>query len=393
MATYAYQQNYYAAAEGYVKYNVSPDLGTPVAPGEKVTFSGVFKSRDFAIVQMEITLRLTDGTYVYAAKQAVSAKKNVETAFTFVLVVPEPQNSSFPASGRTVPLNVIFSLDHTTTSGDVLVPATTQQLTWLRYRINPEIKLANFYRYGIDETSGLYERKNDGIYCMCAGFQIALASGRTAADITVARITTSVQRGVVNLSSSVLTSALSAAGYVEQLGPSIFKGMSFTVDATHILTIEIGDAYDVAVGTVFLPRSFANMCLCNYITGGVCFGGFPKSTLYNPLFENYYPMKQYAGANFYNGIGNVQAGTIETLGNTSSGSYKDGSVTFPTPFAAGTVPIVVITFRSSSTAGTFGRCCVSVLSADNTGFSFRFFNGDSSNRSPDYNYIAYGVPA
>ena len=190
----------------------------------------------------------------------------------------------------------------------------------------------------------------------------------------------------------MLSSALSASGYTE-VEPGLFADMTFDPGFNYVLQIEIGDAYDVAVGKITLPRSFANMCLCNFKTGGVSFGGFPKSTEGNPLFENYYPMKQYANAGFYGGIDNVQAGYIDALGSTSSGSYKDGTVRFPKAFAAGTVPVVVIGFQYTSTAGSPGDMSVAVVSTTNTGFSFRFYNGNSSARNPAYSYIAFGVPA
>lgn len=390
--TYAYQQNFYEGASvGYVKYNVTPDLGTPVAPGETIVFTGVAYSKNYAAAKVDLQLQLESGSTAATASAAVSIPKAKATAFEIRLVMPAAK-SFFPTDGRTLLMNVEFGISRSDGSGDVLTATTTQQAVWLRYRINPQIVQADFFRYGIDPNTQLYERKNDGLYCMCSMLKIKLGSGYTVSDITVAQITTEVQRSVINIPASTLATAL-ADGYSEQTGPQLFAWTEFATDTNYKLTIVIGDEYDVAVGHAVLPRSFANMCLCNFITGGVCFGGFPKSALYNPLFENYYPMMQYAGANFYNGIGNIQAGLIETLGNTSSGSYKDGSVTFPKPFAAGSVPIVVISFRSSSTAGTFGRCCVSVLSTDNTGFTFRFFNGDSSARSPDYTYIAFGVPA
>ena len=41
MAVYAYQQNDRGGAStGYVRYNVSPDVGQSVAPGEVITVSG-----------------------------------------------------------------------------------------------------------------------------------------------------------------------------------------------------------------------------------------------------------------------------------------------------------------------------------------------------------------
>ena len=48
MATYNYQQNIWEGASyGYVKYNISPDLGTPVSAGTTITIVGqaYFKNR------------------------------------------------------------------------------------------------------------------------------------------------------------------------------------------------------------------------------------------------------------------------------------------------------------------------------------------------------------
>ena len=84
----------------------------------------------------------------------------------------------------------------------------------------------------------------------------------------------------------------------------------------------------------------------------------------------------------------VQSGHVGALGNTSAGAYKDAAVTFPRAFAA--APVVVVGFETASTAGTFGRCCVSVVSATTTGFTLRFFNGDSSNRNPGFTWVAVG---
>lgn len=82
----------------------------------------------------------------------------------------------------------------------------------------------------------------------------------------------------------------------------------------------------------------------------------------------------------------IKAGAISALGNTAPGEYKDGSHSFASPFMI--PPTVVICFNSTSTSGTFGRCTVAVKSVTENGFSFRFFNGDSSNRNPDFTWIA-----
>lgn len=89
---------------------------------------------------------------------------------------------------------------------------------------------------------------------------------------------------------------------------------------------------------------------------------------------------------------NVRAGHIDAVGNTASGNYVDVPVTFSTAFSAGITPTVVVGFSTTSTAGTFGRCSCAVVTGavTNSGFTLRFFNGDSSNRNPAFDYIAIG---
>ena len=95
----------------------------------------------------------------------------------------------------------------------------------------------------------------------------------------------------------------------------------------------------------------------------------------------------YGHSHFLEDCG-VQQGHVGALGNTAAGAYKDASVTFPKPYAS--APVVVVGFETASTAGTFGRCSVAVVSATATGFTLRFFNGDSSNRNPGFTWIAAG---
>lgn len=84
----------------------------------------------------------------------------------------------------------------------------------------------------------------------------------------------------------------------------------------------------------------------------------------------------------------IQTGLVVGDENVAGGSYKDYPVTFNREFSV--IPNVVVGFESSSTAGNFGRCSCAVLlnSATTTGFTIRFFNGDSSNRNPCFNWIA-----
>ena len=86
----------------------------------------------------------------------------------------------------------------------------------------------------------------------------------------------------------------------------------------------------------------------------------------------------------------VQSGRI--AGTTvSHGGYKDVSVTFPKAFYA--APIVVVSFETESTAGSFGRCAVAVTgTVTATGFTARIYNGDTTDRVPRVSWIAVGTP-
>lgn len=80
-----------------------------------------------------------------------------------------------------------------------------------------------------------------------------------------------------------------------------------------------------------------------------------------------------------------ESGTI-TGSSVSANSYKDYNVTFSKSFSS--APIVTASFQSTSTAGAFGNCTLGIVSTTATGFTVRVFNGDSSGRAPNINWIA-----
>lgn len=87
----------------------------------------------------------------------------------------------------------------------------------------------------------------------------------------------------------------------------------------------------------------------------------------------------------------IQCGTSEAK-NVGSSSVEDRTVTFPIPYAADTIPVVLVSFTSGSSAANFGRLNIAVASATNTEFTCRIFNSDSSTRVPGFNWIAIGTP-
>ena len=85
----------------------------------------------------------------------------------------------------------------------------------------------------------------------------------------------------------------------------------------------------------------------------------------------------------------IRSGTIPST-SVSAGSYADVPVTFNNPMAG--KPKVVIGLLSASTSPELGLFSVAALSESATGFTCRFFNGNSSGyRLPEARWVAiYG---
>ena len=85
-------------------------------------------------------------------------------------------------------------------------------------------------------------------------------------------------------------------GYVQynispDIGTPISAGTTVTITGNnYTITFTIGDAYDKAVFSVLIARSFANMHLSGVPTGGVAFGKFSSAQPDQPLFECAYPI-------------------------------------------------------------------------------------------------------
>lgn len=136
-------------------------------------------------------------------------------------------------------------------------------------------------------------------------------------------------------------------------------------------------------------KAYKSDCVLNVERFGVAVGMLSSGTEQAPKLESAFP------AHFYGGIRNFRTGTVEVSASLAAGSYRDAAVTFDPPFEPGTVPFVIVGFRTSSTAGAFGRCCAAVLTGSVTheGCTLRCYNGDSSARNPSLDWIAFGTPA
>lgn len=89
---------------------------------------------------------------------------------------------------------------------------------------------------------------------------------------------------------------------------------------------------------------------------------------------------------FVNKKGYTASGTA-TFGSVAANATADVTVSFGVTFPDN--PIVLCCLSSSSAAGAFGKCACSVVSTTKTGATLRFFNGDTSARSPGVIWVAF----
>lgn len=78
--------------------------------------------------------------------------------------------------------------------------------------------------------------------------------------------------------------------------------------------------------------------------------------------------------------------TVEV--SIAGNAVTDKSMTFPETFIS--TPFVMTQMNSKSSSANMGYVSHSAIDASTTGFTFRWFNKDTSSRSPRYGYIAIG---
>lgn len=293
MPTYAYQLNFFeGASHGYVKYNISPDFGTPIAPGEPVTITGQMYNNEFKTKYFYVGTSAPGENRTYGFSKTVSKG----STSTFTMTFPMWTLSNGWGQNRVKDANIYFGFEDSGGNGAETNTATAQKITYLSYRISPVITKAEFERYML---SGSTYVPNDEGTKLVGDLSLSLASGYGVGDITIASVSVvddsdSPQTQTVSISSAVLTSALSSGGYTET-SPGLFSSLTFNTAYNYTLTFSIGDAYDTATAEVLVSRAFANVHLSGAENGGVAFGKFSSATDNSPLFECVYPA-QFSGA-------------------------------------------------------------------------------------------------
>lgn len=76
---------------------------------------------------------------------------------------------------------------------------------------------------------------------------------------------------------------------------SFVLGNKFSNSTDWGFLLYFGDKYENITAASSIFKAFANMHLSGAANGGVCFGGFSKSTYEQPMFECYYPAYFYGG--------------------------------------------------------------------------------------------------
>ena len=286
---YAYQQNIWEGASyGYVKYNISPDLGTPVSAGTTIIVTGQAYFKERANKSLEISTEA--GNTRRSAYINVNIAKATVTTFTLMFQMWELSDAWGTSRVVNAGLNFTFwSAANCGGNGDETFNTSGQAISYLTYRISPAAKSVDFERYSLSGST--YVKNDEGSYVL-GKLAISLAEGRTVSDITVAQVVITDDAGTSQtktISTSVLTAALSANGYVEA-SPGLFASISFNTGRNYTLTFTIGDTYDKAVFSVLVARAFANLHLSGLTTGGVAIGKFSGATQDNPLFECAFPI-------------------------------------------------------------------------------------------------------
>lgn len=150
---YKYQQNLYeGAAQGYVKYDISPAPGTYVAPGERVTISGQAYHRDAAvygvIVEMHVGDEWTDPDnyrFSVAAEKAVKIAKGKTGTFSVSFTLTERAAQILgEGMGRAFDAQIGFVLadDSTLSGGWSTGRSAAQKVSILKSRTAPVIESA-----------------------------------------------------------------------------------------------------------------------------------------------------------------------------------------------------------------------------------------------------------
>lgn len=375
MATYKYTQfGGNSVKDAYVKYNISPEFGTLIFPGDVITISGQAFARDMAIKSIALCAKWTSSAMGY---KNVSIAKNKVGNFSLKVTVPEEAFDELNRRYGMLDESVSFELYP---QNDMEYEETyygcasingyddrAQTLSLCKYELAPQIIQMDFQR-GAD-IDGLYKISNDGRTGICRDLKFSIDEQANANDITICTIdvidTTNAETNQVSLNSEQIIGALTQSGLTEENTQAsikiILSGIDFNPIHSYRLEMKLGDEISITQRTDMIEISFANLHLSGASTGGVAMGMFSTATEGDPKFESAYP------AHLYGGLGEE---TIKIIGNVI---YPVGSVFFctdeiqPVEVFGGTWEQIkdrfIVAAGNSYTEGSTGGSATSLFSA------------------------------
>lgn len=157
MATYKYQQNFYdGSSAGYVKYNISPDLGTYISPGESFTITGQVYCKGHAVKTIGLMLCADSDTFsssgIYeAATKDVNVSKGKVGTFSITTAFYNDISRLDSSGGRAFSAYIQFDISDGESS-DGTVKSTSQAITVLKTRLAPTITSVNLVDNGNEKT-------------------------------------------------------------------------------------------------------------------------------------------------------------------------------------------------------------------------------------------------
>lgn len=380
---YKYKQVFLSNANGgSIEFNVEPDFGATIAPGDTITIVGQAYSKSYAIKRLAVYFNSINpvktasgydiGSALASQEFSVNFPRGKTTAFSLALVVPELAGTAY----NVVPW-MIFDVFGASTSNIMTAQSNDQTYNWVRYRIGPQIQRFSVQRCDADGASN-----NEGSKLKITGLQGIVLNG-TASDVTTCNIV--ISGGDLTSPVTVSVPVASMLAGISENAPGILASYTFSPTQAYTLTANFAAGTESAPPFVVeVSYAFANLHLAGCKTGGVAFGMFSTAVENSPKLESNYPL--YA----YGGIANIVGGRTEQI-TVGGDAYFDYGINLPVTFKA--APLVVVCLESDSTAGNIGRIMAAVLADTVTASSFviRVFNGDSTARKPYIRWIAYGV--
>ncbi|MBQ3575506.1 MAG: hypothetical protein IJA26_07535, partial [Clostridia bacterium] len=154
MATYKYQQNFYeGASAGYVQYNITPDFGAVMAPGDTFEITGKMYCGDMKRYGVAIEASIQENGFGRELGRVVkTVSKGGSTAFSAQCTVTEALANTASERGFSAYLTFMLADAADFASGAYTMANEAQKLSLVKYRLGPEISGASF-----SDATGAYE--------------------------------------------------------------------------------------------------------------------------------------------------------------------------------------------------------------------------------------------